>query len=75
MTERIYSGAQPDDESAFAEIAKLGVRTVVSVDGARPDVAAAKRAGLRYVHIPIGYDGVGQAASESIVNLIKNAEG
>ncbi len=75
LTERIYSGAQPDDDAAFAEIAKLGVRTVVSVDGARPDVAAAKRAGLRYVHIPIGYDGLDQAAGESIVNLIKNAEG
>ncbi len=75
LTERIYSGAQPDDDAAFAEIAKLGVRTVVSVDGARPDVAAAKRAGLRYVHIPIGYDGLDQSAGESIVNLIKNAEG
>ncbi|WP_372716976.1 hypothetical protein [Novipirellula sp.] len=75
LTERIYSGAQPDDDAAFVEIAKLGVRTVVSVDGARPDVAAAKRAGLRYVHIPIGYDGLDQAAGESIVNLIKNAEG
>ncbi|GAA5506029.1 beta-lactamase hydrolase domain-containing protein [Novipirellula caenicola] len=75
LTERIYSGAQPEDEAAFAEIAKMGIRTIVSVDGARPDVEAAQRAGLRYVHIPIGYDGLGSNASESIVNLVKTAEG
>jgi hypothetical protein len=40
----------------------MGVRVVVSVDGARPDVAGAKRHGLRYVHVPIGYDGVSDAA-------------
>ncbi|MFG0263357.1 MAG: hypothetical protein ACF788_13270 [Novipirellula sp. JB048] len=74
LTERIYSGAQPDGEAAFAEIAKLGVRTVVSVDGARPNLEAAERAGLRYVHIPIGYDGVDRHASASLVNLVRSAD-
>ncbi len=75
LSERIYSGAQPEVDAAFAEIAELGVRTIVSVDGARPDVEAAKRAGLRYVHIPIGYDGLDRKAKESIVNLVKTADG
>ena len=34
------------------------MRTVISVDGARPDVVRAHSFGLRYVHLPIGYDGV-----------------
>jgi protein tyrosine phosphatase (PTP) superfamily phosphohydrolase (DUF442 family) len=57
-TRRIYSGAQPEGEEAFAAIAKLGVKTIVSVDGSKPDVEAARKQGLRYVHLPIGYDGV-----------------
>jgi len=37
---------------------QLGVKTVISVDGAPPDVSLAERFGMRYVHLPIGYDGV-----------------
>jgi hypothetical protein len=33
-------------------------QTIISVDGARPNVDAAKKEGLSYVHIPIGYNGV-----------------
>jgi len=57
-SERIYSGSQPEGDEAFAAIARLGVKTIVSVDGGKPDVAAARKHGLRYVHLPIGYDGI-----------------
>lgn len=57
-TERIYSGSQPEGDEAFAAIAKLGVKTILSVDGSKPDVEAARKHGLRYVHLPIGYDSV-----------------
>jgi protein tyrosine phosphatase (PTP) superfamily phosphohydrolase (DUF442 family) len=58
VTERVYSGAQPEDEAAFAELQRLGVKTIISVDGAAPDAAMAKKYGIRYVHLPIGYDTV-----------------
>jgi len=58
LTPRVLSGSQPEGEAAFAWLAAQGVRTIVSVDGARPDVDAARRHGLRYVHLPVGYDGV-----------------
>jgi protein tyrosine phosphatase (PTP) superfamily phosphohydrolase (DUF442 family) len=57
-TDRCMSGAQPDGEQAFAALAAMGVRTVISVDGAPPDVELAHRYGLRYVHLPISYDDV-----------------
>ncbi|MGL4462612.1 MAG: hypothetical protein ACRDD1_04130 [Planctomycetia bacterium] len=59
----VYSGGEPTGRAAFAELRALGVKTVVSVDGAAPDAAAAKAVGLRTVHLPMGYDGVsaGQA--------------
>lgn len=56
--ERLFSGGLPKGKRAFERLAEMGVRTVISVDGAEPDVAAAATAGLRYVHLPIGYEGI-----------------
>ncbi len=58
LHDRLYAGGRPDGLTAFQSLAALGVHTVISVDGAEPDVAAAVQAGLRYVHLPIGYDGI-----------------
>jgi protein tyrosine phosphatase (PTP) superfamily phosphohydrolase (DUF442 family) len=66
--DRIYSGSQPESDEAYAAIAKLGVKTIVSVDGSKPDVEAAHRHGLRYVHLPFGYDGV---PTSRVVELAK----
>lgn len=55
---QVFSGGLPGGDAAFAELRRLGVKTLISVDGARPDVAGARRHGLRYVHLPHGYDGV-----------------
>jgi cytochrome c556 len=46
------------------------VKTIISVDGSRPDVEAAKRHGLRYVHMPFGYDGI---STQRIAELTKAA--
>ena len=54
----LYSGSSPDSEEAFAALASLGVKTIISVDGAKPNVAMARKHGLRYVHLPHGYDGI-----------------
>ncbi|MBC8003709.1 MAG: cytochrome c [Opitutaceae bacterium] len=54
----IFSGDSPEGQAAFAEIARLGVKTIISVDGGKPDVETARKFGLRYFHLPFGYDGV-----------------
>ena len=58
VTEQILSGSEPSGIITFAALREMGVSVVVSVDGRRPDVDAAKRYGLRYIHLPIGYDDV-----------------
>jgi protein tyrosine phosphatase (PTP) superfamily phosphohydrolase (DUF442 family) len=58
VSNRLFSGSSPDDDAGFNGLAKLGIRTIISVDGAKPDVAAARRHGLTYVHLPFGYDGI-----------------
>ena len=75
LTERIYSGGEPYDEAAFKELARLGIKTVVSVDGAAPNVVAARRYGLRYVHVPIGYDAVPLKAQLALTRLAREVEG
>ena len=77
LNNRIYSGSEPHGEQAFADLAKLGVKVIVSVDGAKPDVEAAKKHGLRYVHVPIGYDGIPAEAGLSLARVVREtgAEG
>ncbi len=70
-TPKIFSGSSPDNEAGFAEIARLGVKTIVSVDGAKPNVETAKKFGLKYVHLPFGYDGI---PTHRAVELVKAAQ-
>jgi protein tyrosine phosphatase (PTP) superfamily phosphohydrolase (DUF442 family) len=73
VTPRIYSGSEPHGEEGIASLQKLGVNTIVSVDGAKPAVETARKYGMRYVHIPIGYDGIPQQAGESLARLVREA--
>jgi hypothetical protein len=34
LSDRFYSGAAPEGDAAFAELRKLGVKTIITVDGA-----------------------------------------
>lgn len=70
LTPSLLSGSQPEGDAAFAWLAAQGVKSIVSVDGSRPDVEAARRHGLRYVHLPIGYDGV---PTNRVIELAKAA--
>src|SRR5688572_28625302 len=67
LAERLYSGGLPGGEPGFRTLQRLGIRTLITVDGARPDVATAKRYGMRYVHLPFGYDGLPIPTANAIV--------
>ncbi len=58
ITDNIYCGSAPEGDEGFASLQRLGVKTVITVDGASPEVERAHKFGMRYVHLPIGYDGV-----------------
>lgn len=74
VTEGIYSGGEPVGDAGFAALQALGVKTIVSVDSLRPDVEAAKAVGIRYVHIPIGYDGVPRGAQAALARVVAECE-
>jgi protein tyrosine phosphatase (PTP) superfamily phosphohydrolase (DUF442 family) len=75
ITDRLYSGSAPEGETGFESLQKLGIRTVISVDGARPDVVTAHRFGLRYVHIPFGYDGIPRQQVLRLAKAVRDLTG
>jgi len=75
LSSRIFSSGEPVGTCVFNALRQEGIKTVVSVDGAVPDVATAKRAGLCYVHLPIGYDGVPKATIASLEQVMKSTSG
>ncbi len=75
VSERLISGSEPHGREGFASLSRLGIKTIVSVDGARPDVDEARANGMRYVHIPIGYDGVPPEAGKGLTRAVRECEG
>ncbi len=75
LTARVRSGSSPDGPDGFASLRRLGVRTVISVDGATPEVELAARYGLRYVHLPVGYDGIPPAQLARITKALRDLPG
>jgi protein tyrosine phosphatase (PTP) superfamily phosphohydrolase (DUF442 family) len=75
ISENLYSGGSPDGEEGFRSLRRLGVRTVISVDGARPDVETARKFGMRYVHLPVGYDGVPRDRALQLARAVHDLPG
>lgn len=75
LSDQLLTGAEPKTEASYAELARLGVRTIVNVDGATPKLEMAKKYGLEYVHIPIGYDGITAEQSAAMVHVMRDREG
>jgi len=72
---KVISGGLPEGEAGFRELQQLGVKTIINVDGAKPDVATAKRFGLRYVHLPHGYDGVPGQRVKELAKAVRELDG
>ena len=73
--ERVISGGQPDGSLGFLELKTLGVKTILSVDGAKPDLNGARQFGLRYVHLPHGYNGIEPERIVELAKAVRDLEG
>lgn len=71
----LISGGLPESEQAFQELKQLGVKTIISVDGVKPDVHMAQRYGMRYVHIPHGYDGISESTLGKLTKAVSELPG
>jgi protein tyrosine phosphatase (PTP) superfamily phosphohydrolase (DUF442 family) len=70
--EGFWSGGVPEGKAGFEQLRSMGVKTIISVDGAVPDLELAKSMGMRYVHLPIGYDGFDDARKAELVRAVRD---
>jgi protein tyrosine phosphatase (PTP) superfamily phosphohydrolase (DUF442 family) len=75
ISDQLLSGGSPEGDEGFRSLQALGVKTVITVDGARPEVEQAHRFGLRYVHLPIGYDGVPREQALRLARAVRELPG
>jgi len=75
LSNYLYSGSGPSDETSFRELQKRNIRTIISVDGATPDVGTAENFGINYIHIPIGYDGIPDQTAYQLARAYQTAPG
>jgi len=71
----LWSGSTPEGDEGFRSLQALGIRTIISVDGARPDVDRARQFGLRYVHVPLTYGGVTREQSLRLLRAASELPG
>ncbi len=75
VTPRIATGAEIHDAAVFKTLKEEGFQVVVSVDGLRPPVEKATAAGLRYVHLPVGYDAITVETQAALRTLLQETDG
>lgn len=71
----LVQGAAPQDAAGFRSLARLGIRTVISVDDDTPLLALAEAEGLGYRHIPIPYTGIPEAAQLELERVLASTPG
>jgi protein tyrosine phosphatase (PTP) superfamily phosphohydrolase (DUF442 family) len=71
VTPALYSGGSPETDAAFEALAKLGVKTIISVDGSTPEVEMATKHGMTYIHLPVGYDGIPTDVAYKIARILQ----
>ena len=75
VTDSILVGSEPGGEEAFRSLQSLGVQVILSVDGAAPNLELARKYGMRYIHIPIGYDGIDQQSALAMTRVARDIRG
>lgn len=66
----LLSGGVPMGRAGLDALADMGVKTIVSVDGAMPDAEYAEELGMRYVHLPISYDEVPEQRRRELAQVL-----
>lgn len=71
----VYTGSVPESDQAFDALTALGVLTILSVDGAAPDLDRAAARGIHYVHLPLGYDDINEHERLTLAAVVRDFPG
>jgi hypothetical protein len=75
LSDRIYSGAAPEGDAAFEALQILGVKTLITVDGTKPNIELAHKFGLHYVHLRHGYNGISTTVQAQLIKAAQTVPG
>lgn len=68
----LVNGSAPHGDAGFDSLRGIGIKTILSVDGAAPDTARAEVRGMRYVHLPIAYGGIDEEQGLRIIRAVRD---
>lgn len=68
-------GGVPEGAEGLHTLAAMGIKTIITVDGAAPDVDGARKLGIQYVHLPISYDTVTPERQKQLAQAISSVQG
>ncbi len=72
VDDHVYRGGQPNGQG-FADLAKIGVRTVIDLRGERSEENDVQRAGMHYVRLPwSGFKAPDEAQIEAVLMLLND---
>ena len=71
--EGFLSGSVPEGAEGFDSLQSMGIKTIISVDGAVPSIDMARSRGIRYIHLPIGYNGFDETRKLQLVRAARDA--
>ncbi len=71
LSGRIYSGSAPEGDAGFASLQRLGIKSVITVDGSKPDIDLAHKHGMHYAHLPHGYNGINTDTQAELIKASK----
>lgn len=72
MSGFLLNGSEPNGEAGFDSLANLGIKSIISVDGNPPDTVRAAARGMRYVHLPLGYDGISEPERFRLTRAVRD---
>jgi protein tyrosine phosphatase (PTP) superfamily phosphohydrolase (DUF442 family) len=75
FSSRLISGGPPQGEAGFQALRSLGVKTIISVDGAPPETAPADALNIACVHLPIPYREVPKDRALEIAKALRDLPG
>ncbi len=74
MRQNYITSSQPITGEQFQTLKKLGIKTLIALDGVRPLTPEAEAAGLTCLHIPVSFNNAHERAGQ-VISAVKTVEG
>ncbi|MCB9877233.1 MAG: cytochrome c [Planctomycetes bacterium] len=71
----VVCGGAPEGHEGLEALKAMGIKTIITVDGAAPDAKGAEALGMHYIHLPISYDTVTPERQKELAQAVASSEG